>query len=507
MKIYVACPHAYVTGGIELLHQLVHELNKHSFVEAKIWYLGENLDNPQPKEYDIYGNSYEVTTEPPSDCTLIFPEIWADCARYKQYQKHRRVIYWESVDNYVSRYPNYREQKFPEDILHLVQSHYAYVFLTSQMGIPDSQILYVTDYINEEFLAEYGDVKRSRIVLYNPNKGLEFTKKIIDLLPDTVFIPLKGMSRKDMIHTMHSSMLYIDFGNHPGKDRMPREAAICGCCVITSQKGSAAFPQDVPIADEYKFDIDDESNIGLIVDKITTILNDYEKTTYDFDEYREIIRKEHALFSNQVSLLAERLWIPRFSIIIPAYNAENHIRKALDSVKSQVFTDYELIVVCDSCVDNTAAVAREYGADVYEAQYGNDGLSRNRGIDEARGEFLLFMDDDDWWMHEYVLTEIDAKLKECPDVDILCFSFIFKGWKYADPQGCNGGRWVAVWSKCWRRAFVGDTRFPKIDMCSDRYFSNEVFAKKPKVVDWDRLMYYYNFMRKGSQTELDRRSE
>ena len=52
----------------------------------------------------------------------------------------------------------------------------------------------------------------------------------------------------------------------------------------------------------------------------------------------------------------------RFSVIIPAHNAAGHIRKALDSVRSQTFRDYELIVVCDSCTDDTQEIAEEYGA-------------------------------------------------------------------------------------------------------------------------------------------------
>ena len=50
----------------------------------------------------------------------------------------------------------------------------------------------------------------------------------------------------------------------------------------------------------------------------------------------------------------------RFSVIIPAYNAADHIKKTLHSVKQQTFTDYELIVVCDSCTDDTAGIALGY---------------------------------------------------------------------------------------------------------------------------------------------------
>ncbi len=195
----------------------------------------------------------------------------------------------------------------------------------------------------------------------------------------------------------------------------------------------------------------------------------------------------------------------RFSIIIPAYNAQDHIRKALDSIKSQVFKDYELIVICDSCKDKTEQIAKEYGAKTFNVNFHCDGPTRNKGIEEAKGEYILFMDDDDWWLHEYVLTQLDEKLKNL-NPDILCFSFIFKGIKYANPKSNRGGRWIAVWNKCWKRSFIGETRFPNIYSKSDVYFNRDMFRKNPTVVDWDMPMYYYNYMRKGSITEESRRN-
>ena len=111
----------------------------------------------------------------------------------------------------------------------------------------------------------------------------------------------------------------------------------------------------------------------------------------------------------------------KFSIIIPAHNSASYIRKALDSIKAQTFKDYELIVVCDSCTDNTQAIAEEYGATTVKVGYGRDGLTRNEGLARANGEYVLFMDDDDWWLHEYVLSQLNDKLEECPDVDVIVF--------------------------------------------------------------------------------------
>ena len=496
MNIYVACPHAYVTGGIELLHQLVHELNKHNCIEAKIWYVGTNIENPQPKEYDIYGNEYIVTDTPPSGSTLVFPEIWADMVNQKQFESYHKIIYWESVDNYVSRNPDYKNKKFLKDILHLAQSHYAYVFLTSEMGISADKVVMVTDYINDDFLAEYGQVKRSRIVLYNPNKGLEYTKKIIDQMNDTLFIPLQNMSRKDMIHTMHSSMLYLDFGNHPGKDRMPRESAICGCCVLTSMLGSAKYFEDVGIPEEYKFDCV-EDNIPVIVDKITTILDNYDKITYDFDEYRDKIRKEHMLFSNQVSELVEKLWIPKFSIVIPAHNEANNISKALDSIKSQKFTDYEVLVICDACDDNTKEIADSYGARTFEVNYHRDGLTRNVGIDNAQGEWLMFMDADDWYLHEFVFSLLDEKVGQEGE-DVLLFALIWKHIGYGPVRSRDGRIFTHSVNKCWRRNVIGNTRFPDSAAGSDSEFWDAMVKKGIKMVEWDMPLYYYNYLREGS---------
>ena len=195
----------------------------------------------------------------------------------------------------------------------------------------------------------------------------------------------------------------------------------------------------------------------------------------------------------------------RFSIIIPAHNSAEFIRKGLDSIKSQTFKDYELIVICDSCTDNTQAIAEEYGAITERVGFGRDGLTRNRGLARAKGEYIMFMDDDDWWLHEYVLEQIDEKLKENPGLDVLCFSFIFKGKGYATPLRPTGRHWIATWSKCWRREFVKDCRFSGESMSSDVTFHRMAMNKQPKLLDWDMPMYYYNYMRVGSQTEIDAR--
>ena len=188
--------------------------------------------------------------------------------------------------------------------------------------------------------------------------------------------------------------------------------------------------------------------------------------------------------------------MPKFSIIIPAHNAADRIGAALSSIRTQSFTDYELIVVCDSCEDNTAQIAWAYDARTETVDFHSTGLTRNRGIDLATGEWILFMDDDDWLLHEFALEELNKHLRG----DIVLFGFIFKGVGYAHPRMANGYPWPAVWCKGWKRSAIGDTHFPDT-FPEDVPFTAEMMSKGLDVVEFDQPLYYYNYMRHGSISE------
>ena len=186
--------------------------------------------------------------------------------------------------------------------------------------------------------------------------------------------------------------------------------------------------------------------------------------------------------------------MPKFSIIMPAHNAAGYIRKALDSIVAQTYTDYELIVICDACEDNTAEIAREYGARVEVVNFRNPGPTRSRGLDIATGEWILFMDDDDWWLHEFVLDQLLGQLSDC---ELLCFGFIWKGRGYTSPNRPGGIYWPAVWNKCWRKDIIGDTRFPEA-YPDDLHFHNKMMNKLMRIKTWEMPLYYYNYWREGS---------
>ena len=197
--------------------------------------------------------------------------------------------------------------------------------------------------------------------------------------------------------------------------------------------------------------------------------------------------------------------MPKYSIIVPVHNSATFMQKCLESVTSQTYRDFELIVVCDACTDDSWRVAMEYADQVLTTNFGNDGPPRSAGLDVARGDWILFLDDDDWWMHEYTLDIIDTALGNELGFDILLFGFIFRTRGYASPIRQNGSIWPAVWNKCYRRYFIKDTPFRNIQPTPDGDapdidWTRRIIMLGPRLATLDMPLYYYNYGRAGSQT-------
>ncbi len=313
--IYVACLAHRHTGGLTLAHQLCYELVKQGF-SAKMFYYygyGQTKSNPVNENYKKYNLEYVTKFEDSDDCILVVPETNVNLLR--KVKKAKKIIWWMSVDNYFKtlKSKRYLLEDFwglrrynikNNDIIHFAQSYYAIDFLKKQ-GINVSNIKYLSDYLDSEFLNEskvYYSKAKENIVLYNPKKGWDFTSELIRQSPEIQWFPLENLTPSQMKEKLGTSKVYIDFGNHPGKDRIPREAAIMGCCVITGKRGSARFHEDVKISQEYKFD-DKFENISIIKNCILECFNNYELKQKDFDAYVQMIINEQKKFQDDVSLI------------------------------------------------------------------------------------------------------------------------------------------------------------------------------------------------------------
>ena len=337
-KVYIYAPSNFATGGAELLHQLVHVLRQKS-VDAYIVYfdyLTKSLDSKNnisntPKEYLKYNISVSEYVEDEEDNVIVFYEgIF-----YKSLtiEKSQIVLWWLSVDHFFLNDYNFKNLSFSDywswnkklaikvlikrfsklkyskstyslkklkskSTINCYQSIYAQNFLINN-GF--HEILPLSDYINKDFFdKDLTTAQRFNNILYNPKKGIKSTKKLISLRPDLNWIPLINMTRAELSKLMLKSKIYIDFGYHPGKDRFAREAASCGCCVITNKKGSANFYEDVSIHSEYKFD---KNNPKKILNCIDEIINKYESHIDNFSFYRERILREETLFNDEVEIV------------------------------------------------------------------------------------------------------------------------------------------------------------------------------------------------------------
>lgn len=334
--VYIFAPAGTVTGGVELLHQLCDILNANR-KEAYIVYYGTK-EHTIPSDYRKYNlKIIESDKIPDSEETVIVVPETRLCI-LNEYKKSKAIVWWMSVDNYFAAlqancvvsfayhlrygmffaynsaikmlvrkilrkrlYPSYSLSKLKKNkniVCNAYQSEYADSFLKKH-GITNTKPL--SDYINDEY-AFYQELlsKKENIIIYNPKKGLRFTKRLIAAAPDLHWIPIQNMSRLEVKEMMCRAKLYIDFGHFPGKDRMPREAAMCGCCIITGKLGAAGFTQDLPIDEKfYKFN-QRKQDIPLIIQRIRFVLENYETEIEQFADYRTVIAGEKSAFIRNV---------------------------------------------------------------------------------------------------------------------------------------------------------------------------------------------------------------
>lgn len=173
----------------------------------------------------------------------------------------------------------------------------------------------------------------------------------------------------------------------------------------------------------------------------------------------------------------------RFSIIITAYNIEEYIQRSINSVKEQSFQNYEIIVVDDCSKDNTKQKIEEIGGVnliIHEENKGAGG-ARNSALDIAQGEYIIFLDGDDYLHDANVLEKLD-KIIENQTPDVVYMGFQFGGDRdeliIPTPENCTKSIKAAkdpypnVWSKCWNREFIEKYHFR---FCEKRYYEDVLF--------------------------------
>lgn len=328
-KIYIHCPAGVVTGGAELLHQLASFLRDNG-KDAVIVYFGAS-SHEVPTDYAKYNIVTEESILDTEHCIEVLYEGIFD--KLNVYKNTQKFLWWISVDNfflcardYLSLGDLFRWDKslwwitFIQRTKQLLKGNNKFKGNLSirqmvDMDIPCGyqaeyiqnflhkcgfkELMGLKDYINTDHITPFEVDGRENIVVYNPKKGFEYTQRLIAMASDIKWVALQGMSREELVRTLRKAKIYIDFGYHPGKDRLPRECAMNGCCVITGMRGSAGFFEDVPLPSQYKFD-ERKAEIKDIVKQIRWTLENYESAIDDFKFYRNAIFLEKAEFEQQI---------------------------------------------------------------------------------------------------------------------------------------------------------------------------------------------------------------
>lgn len=289
--IVVVCPSNTVTGGPEALHQLVHTINKIKPNFGAMCYTPFEQEWPVPEAYSQYNVPTIVKDQIPVDAVVVFPEIYPHLLPLFP---HRKVFWWLSVDNHGSHGAGSLDQVW----VHAVQSEYARQHVESTY---QKQALMLTDYINPTY-TESSNTSRIPRVAVNPVKGGDQ----IDSL-DVKSIKLYNMSREQIKNELELSMVYVDFGHHPGRDRFPREACLSGAVVFTNRIGASVNPVDIPIDDWFKFHDTNE-----LESKIKEVFDDYLRFRMSQSFYLQNILNQQNLFTYEVREL------------IKLVNSENH---------------------------------------------------------------------------------------------------------------------------------------------------------------------------------------
>ena len=214
------------------------------------------------------------------------------------------------------------------------------------------------------------------------------------------------------------------------------------------------------------------------------------------------------------------------SVIVPVYNVEPYIEECIESIQNQTHINLEIILVDDGSKDTSGDICNQYAAydeRIVVIHQENGGLSaaRNAGIEVAKGDYIAFVDSDDY-VGTTVYEDMLKLIKE-HDLDIIEFT-AFRDKSGTIIEGCNDGQleifdkedalrlamhdcFVPAWSKLYKRSAIGDVRFPVGRKFEDSATSYLYVANANRVGHINRCYYYYRVNPNSiTQTSFDAKS-
>lgn len=212
----------------------------------------------------------------------------------------------------------------------------------------------------------------------------------------------------------------------------------------------------------------------------------------------------------------------RISVIVPVYKVEKYLERCVKSIQKQIFTNLEIILVDDGSPDKCGSMCDEFAktdSRIKVIHKENGGLSdaRNVGIDVATGEYIVFVDSDDWIDRDMiallyrVLKQYEADIAECSYRNIykdkiqeetVCSGEIVEGDSVMALEGMLDWRYFkpVAWNKLYKKDVFKDVRYPKGKLHEDEYTTYKYFYNANKLVYVDTSKYNYDRRREDSIT-------
>lgn len=201
------------------------------------------------------------------------------------------------------------------------------------------------------------------------------------------------------------------------------------------------------------------------------------------------------------------------SIIVPVYRAEQYLVKCIESILNQTFDDFELILIDDGSPDKSGEICDIYARKdsrikVIHKQNGGASSARNAGLEIAKGEYIGFVDSDDWIHKEMYYTMYQLAKERRADIVQCRFKEIFKEEEDEEIQdavvheytpleamqkiyGELGITTIIVCNKIYNRKLFEKNRFEEGRICEDEIIIHELLKDTNKVVDIEQELYYY----------------
>jgi len=241
---------------------------------------------------------YKVCTKVYQNDIIVLGEVQIETLiELKNKGFNNCVLWWLSWDNApLSKINRFEYLSFIKNSINIFQSHYA-KNEAKRLGI---QGIIVSDYTLYDDKKIKSLFKKTNDICFFPAKARGSEGVINHLKNFFSVIAIENMTQTEVQETLQSSKYFIDFGHHPGKDRIPREAALFDCIPIFRKAGAAGNMKDVGLPDTLKLQIEDMMNHENMVNKIRDIDKNRHHFLQKLEIYKKQILSEAALFDKEV---------------------------------------------------------------------------------------------------------------------------------------------------------------------------------------------------------------